>query len=88
MADDDLTPWLRNRMTLEEVEAKYPILTVERRLPRTALWTYTGRWKEIKSKMQEGDELWWYFVKEPVQHGGIALVRGGKVEDHVTLLMV
>jgi hypothetical protein len=82
--------WLTEKATLQEIEAENTPDAATRardpRLPDKPFAFGNDRWEALKSKMQEGDELW-YFCSPPEswQHlagrAGIAIVRAGQIVD-------
>jgi hypothetical protein len=85
--------WLRERVTLEQAEARYAEFERDTR----ALLGTTGGWLDyfrdkIAARMQPGDELWLYDTGPEAWANlsgerGLAHVRGGRVVGLIMELM-
>ena len=93
-----LHAWLRDKVTVEAVEADNPGLPDEderkKRYPEAAkpFGFQHAEWQALKAEMQPGDELW-TFTSPPetwrslMGRAGLALMRDGEIVRIITTLM-
>lgn len=88
--------WLTERVTTEQAEKAFtPTPDQLARNPKMLNKPFSAdnhRWESLKSRMNAGDELW-YFCSPPetwrhlAGRAGVALVRDGKVIETLIVLM-
>ena len=84
--------WLTKKITLEQAETDY-LLQDDRISPYPVPFGfYNHQWKQLKSEMKDGDELWLF--SSPIEswtnmcgRGGICIVRNGEVVKSMVTVM-
>jgi hypothetical protein len=87
-----MVEWLQRRVSVEQVEAAHMVRHERLGTAPVAFGFDNGRWRELITQMQDGDELWEY--TSPAEtwanmagRAGYALVREGKIVGQITTLM-
>ncbi len=84
--------WLIKRTTTEEAEHAH-LVTSSRLGPDPVPFGYQNdRWRELKSRMEAGDELWEFSSPEEswknlAGRAGFCVVRNGKIVDFLVTIM-
>ncbi len=91
---DDVLPrsWLKRKTTVEEEERKHMVKNDELGSEPVPFGFINKRWLELKTQIQEGDELWEFSSsaeswKHLAGRSGLCIVRKGRIIASLVTLM-